>query len=91
MQIPIGLEEFHEGVVDIVDGRAMYFKGNKGSEVVEGPVPAEMKQEMEKKRTELIERVSEVRWDITAKDCWAACQNCIAVHRRSAWAMHAHA
>eukprot|EP00877_Chromochloris_zofingiensis_P012293 jgi/Chrzof1/7317/Cz02g19060.t1 len=60
VQIPIGLEEFHEGVVDIVDGRAMYFKGNKGSEVVEGPVPAEMKQEMEKKRTELIERVSEV-------------------------------
>lgn len=58
--MPIGLEEFHEGVVDIVSRRALRFEGAKGLEMVEGPVPAEMQEEVETRRAELIERVSEV-------------------------------
>jgi translation elongation factor EF-G len=59
--MPIGLEEFHEGVVDLVRRRALTFGGGKGQEVVEGPVPAELEGEMEARRAELVERVSEVR------------------------------
>jgi hypothetical protein len=61
VQVPIGLEEFHEGVVDIVSRRALHFEGAKGLEMVEGPVPAEMQEEVETRRAELVERVSEVR------------------------------
>lgn len=60
-QVPIGLEEFHEGVVDIVRRVALSFGGPKGTEVAEGPVPAELADEVEARRSELIERVSEVR------------------------------
>jgi elongation factor G len=59
--VPIGLEEFHEGVVDIVSRRALRFEGAKGLEMQEGPVPDELKEEMEQRRAELVERVSEVR------------------------------
>ncbi|WIA10608.1 hypothetical protein OEZ85_010791 [Tetradesmus obliquus] len=60
VQIPIGVEEFHEGVVDIVKRRAITFGGAKGLDVVEGPVPADLAEEVEARRAELIERVSEV-------------------------------
>jgi hypothetical protein len=32
-QVPIGLEEFHEGVVDVVHRKAYNFSGAKGTEV----------------------------------------------------------
>jgi len=60
LQVPIGLEEFHEGVVDIVSRRALRFEGAKGLEMSEGPMPEEMKEEVEARRAELVERVSEV-------------------------------
>ncbi|KAF8068404.1 elongation factor G [Scenedesmus sp. PABB004] len=60
VQVPIGLEEFHEGVVDLVRRRALTFGGAKGLEVIDGPVPAELADEVEARRAELIERVSEV-------------------------------
>lgn len=60
-QVPIGLEEFHEGVVDIVGRRALRFGGAKGLDMSEGPVPPELSEEVEARRAELVERVSEVR------------------------------
>lgn len=59
-QVPLGLEGFHEGVVDVVGRRALTFGGAKGTEVQEGPVPPELEQEVEARRTELVERVAEV-------------------------------
>ena len=66
VQVPVGLEEFHEGVVDIVSRRALHFEGAKGLEMVEGPVPADMQEEVETRRAELVERVSEVstQWGV---------------------------
>jgi elongation factor G len=59
--VPIGLEEFHEGVVDIVRRKSITFGGAKGLDIQEGPVPAELADEVEARRAELVERVSEVR------------------------------
>lgn len=70
VQIPIGLEEFHEGVVDLVRRRALTFGGPKGQEVVEGPVPPELEGEVEARRAELVERVSEVRRGLWG---WSVC------------------
>jgi len=60
VQLPIGLEEHHKGVVDLVTRKAFVFEGPRGDKVSEVPVPEDMKSEMEAKRSELVERVSEV-------------------------------
>jgi elongation factor G len=59
MQIPIGLEEKHEGAVDLLKMKAYRFEGQMGEKVVEGEVPEELKAEAEKYRGELIERIVE--------------------------------
>ncbi len=59
MQIPIGLEENHKGVVDLLTMKAFYFEGEKGEKVVEGEIPAELKADAEKYRHELVEKVVE--------------------------------
>lgn len=43
VQLPIGLEDDHSGVVDVICGRAFQFSGMKGENVVEIPVPESMK------------------------------------------------
>lgn len=60
VQLPIGLEGAHTGVVDIIGNRALYFEGNLGTEVVEREVPEEMQDLVAKKRRELIGQVADV-------------------------------
>lgn len=43
VQLPIGLEGSHSGVVDVVCGRAFQFSGVKGENVEEIAVPDDMK------------------------------------------------
>jgi len=59
MQIPIGLEEKHEGVVDLLKMKAYYFEGEMGNKVIEKEIPVEMKAEAEKYHSELIEKIVE--------------------------------
>jgi elongation factor G len=58
-QIPIGLEENHEGVIDLLKMKAYYFEGEMGSNVIEKEIPEEMKAEAEKYHNELIEKIVE--------------------------------
>ena len=64
VQIPIGLEGLHEGLVDIITREAVYFEGDKGLTIVRGPVPAELMAQCEAKRKELVERLAEADDDI---------------------------
>src|ERR1035437_10046804 len=57
MQIPIGLEEKHEGVIDLLRMKAYYFEGEMGNKVIEKEIPAELKMEAEKFHSELIEKI----------------------------------
>ncbi|MCE9585545.1 elongation factor G [Candidatus Nomurabacteria bacterium] len=59
MQIPIGLEENHEGVVDLLNMKAFYFEGEMGNKVIEKEIPENMKAEAEKYHAELIEKIVE--------------------------------
>lgn len=59
MQIPIGEEDKHEGVVDLMKMKAYYFEGNMGSEVVEKEIPENLVADATKYRAELIERIVE--------------------------------
>ncbi|MCH2533784.1 MAG: elongation factor G [Bdellovibrionales bacterium] len=53
-QLPIGLEDKHEGVVDLVTMKAYYNEGESGEKVVEKEIPDDMKADAEKYRAELI-------------------------------------
>src|SRR3989338_285181 len=59
MQIPIGLEEKFEGVIDLLTMKAYYFEGNMGIDVREAEIPADFLAEAEKYRAELIEKIVE--------------------------------
>jgi elongation factor G len=64
LQIPIGVESVHEGVVCLLTRTATIFSGDKGIILTTGPCPDELVELMEEKRTELIERLGEVDEDI---------------------------
>ena len=56
-QIPIGLEDAHKGVVDLVRMKAYTFKGDHGEKVIESEIPEDLQQEAKKYRAELIAAV----------------------------------
>lgn len=59
MHIPIGEEDQHEGVVDVLTKKAYYFEGKMGNEVKEGEIPENLKKETEKYHDELVEKIVE--------------------------------
>ena len=59
MQIPIGLEENHEGVIDLLKMKAYYFEGEMGANVIEKDIPENLKADAEKYHAELIEKIVE--------------------------------
>ncbi len=59
MQIPIGEEDKHEGVVDLLNMKAYGFVGQLGIDVVEVPFPEELRADAEKYRGELVEKIVE--------------------------------
>ena len=59
MQIPIGLEERFEGVIDLLKMKAYEFTGEMGIDVVEKEIPADYLQEAKKYRAELVEKIVE--------------------------------
>ena len=58
MQIPIGLEEEHRGVVDLVSMNAVYFEGTRGEKLRLGAIPADLMERAGEKRSEMLEAVS---------------------------------
>jgi len=57
MQLPIGLEENHNGVVDLLKMKAYYFEGEMGSKVIEKEIPEEMMADAKKYHAELSKRL----------------------------------
>ena len=58
VQIPIGLEEKHEGVVDLVTMKAVYFEGKSGDDIREAEIPSELVDQAKKYREELLDALS---------------------------------
>ena len=55
MQIPIGLEAEHEGVVDLVTMKAHYFDGGGGEILRVGEIPAALRAEAESRRQQMLD------------------------------------
>ena len=58
MELPIGLEDKLEGVVDLVAMKALYFDGPNGEDLRVAEIPANLKGDAEKYREELLDAAS---------------------------------
>ncbi len=59
VQIPIGLEENFEGVIDLIEMKALRFQGEHGENVVFEEIPENLKEEADQRREEFLEKLSE--------------------------------
>ncbi len=59
MQIPIGEEGNHIGVVDLLKVKGYLFEGNMGNEIKEIEVPSNLAADAKKYRAELVEKIVE--------------------------------
>jgi len=59
LQIPIGEEGNHEGVVDLLAMTAYYFEGEMGNKVIMKEIPENLKADAEKFHNELVEKIAE--------------------------------
>ncbi len=57
-QLPMGLEENHEGVVDLLTMKGYKFEGEMGNKIVECSIPENILADVEKYRAELIEKIA---------------------------------
>lgn len=67
MTLPIGLEDKHEGVIDLMSQQAYYFEGDYGEKVVAKDIPEELKEKSEKYRSQMIEKIVEQDDQLTEK------------------------
>ncbi len=59
IQIPIGLENDFQGVVDLIRMKAITYTDNTGMNPIEGDVPADMLDEARRYRREMVEKIAE--------------------------------
>ena len=59
IQLPIGVENYFDGLVDIIERKARIFANDKAKEDIFTDVPAEMKEDVESYRNNLIEMVAD--------------------------------
>src|SRR5947207_5892249 len=58
MQMPVGLEGDHEGIVDFIDMKAHYFDGANGDSRRVEEIPTPRRKQAEEKRAEMLDAVS---------------------------------
>ncbi|MDO9510105.1 MAG: elongation factor G, partial [Candidatus Magasanikbacteria bacterium] len=67
IQLPIGAEGTFSGIVDLIEEKAFRFEGKNGEEVLEIPIPEEMKELVQNHRAKMIEKVAEANDETMAK------------------------
>ena len=59
VQLPIGLEDKFEGVIDLLRMKSFRFEGEHGENIIEGEIPANLLDDAKKARHTLLEKVVE--------------------------------
>ncbi|HDH31422.1 MAG TPA: elongation factor G [Candidatus Wolfebacteria bacterium] len=59
VQIPIGSEANFEGVIDLIQLKAFNFDGERGEKIIKKDIPENLKEEVEKYRHILVEKIVE--------------------------------
>jgi len=58
IQIPIGEEAKHEGVIDLITMKSYRFEGDHGEKVVIGEIPEELKEKAKEWRKRMLEKIA---------------------------------
>jgi len=64
IQHPIGLEDKHKGIVDLITMEAVYFDGENGETLRKEEIPADLKEICDAQRTKFIEALADLDDDI---------------------------
>ncbi len=67
VQIPIGSEDKFRGVVDLINMRAITYGNDLGDQIIEGDIPAELREEAAKHRALMVEAVADMDDELTHK------------------------
>ena len=67
LQIPLGSEDSFRGVVDLIDEKTLIFDPEGKEMPIEGPVPAELEEEVRNHRAVLVEKIAETDDDLIEK------------------------
>ncbi len=67
LQVPIGIEDQFQGVIDLISRQAIIWEDHTGSPPVVGEVPTELIEQVEISRNQLIEAVAETSEELTLK------------------------
>lgn len=67
IQLPIGAEDTFEGIIDLIEMKAYYYKDDLGTDAEEREIPEEYKAKAEEYREKLVEAVSEIDEDLMMK------------------------
>ena len=59
IQLPIGKEENFAGIVDLIGMRAYYYNDDLGNDIAEKDIPADMLDDAELYRAEMVEKIAE--------------------------------
>ena len=69
IQLPVGKEDTFRGIIDLINMEADIFYDDMGKDMRTEPIPADMMEEAETYRQELIESVAETDEDLFLKYC----------------------
>ena len=67
LELPIGKEDTFSGVIDLFDMKAYYYDGDKGDDIRVEDIPADMQDDAELYRAELIEKICELDDELTMR------------------------
>jgi len=67
IQLPIGAEDQFKGIIDLVEMKAIFYANDLGTEITEGEIPAEYKDQAEEYRNKLVEAVAELDEELMMK------------------------
>lgn len=67
IQLPIGLEAEHKGVVDLIRMTAFEFQGAHGENIIEIPIPNDMNEDVAKYRHTLVEKIADTDDSLMSK------------------------
>jgi elongation factor G len=67
IQLPIGAEDEFNGIIDLVEMKARFYANDLGTDITEGDIPDEYKEQAEEYREKLIEAVAELDEELMEK------------------------
>ena len=67
IQIPIGKEDYFQGIVDLFEMQAYIFNGDKGDDIQVGEIPDDLKDQAQEYHDKMVEQIVEFDDDLMEK------------------------